>query len=280
MPAAPASPFLNRVRQQLDALHPAERQLAEFVLDFPGDMASYAASELARLSGVSNATVSRFIKRLGYRDYEQARLQVREERSTGSPLYLASRTPSMDAPFEAHLARSQDNLARTLARLDPATTDAVARACLAARRVWVLGFRTSQSFAAYFRWQLFQIKESVQLVPAPGDTLGQYLASIEPDDVVVVFALRRRPTHLRHLLQALINRGAPVLYVSDEAGSPRQGLTWCIHCVCDSALPLDDHSAVTSVSHLLLSRMLELAGPAERARLSAIEAEHSGLQEL
>ena len=55
--------FLERVRQQLAEFHPMERQLAEFVLDFPGDLASYAANELAALSGVSNATVSRFIKR-------------------------------------------------------------------------------------------------------------------------------------------------------------------------------------------------------------------------
>jgi DNA-binding MurR/RpiR family transcriptional regulator len=60
-----------------------ERQLAEFVLDFPGDLPSYAASELAALAGVSNATVTRFIKRLGYLHYDDARRQVREARGAG-----------------------------------------------------------------------------------------------------------------------------------------------------------------------------------------------------
>ena len=58
--------FLFRVRDALDDLHPAERRLGEFVCDFPGELASYSASDLARLAQVSNATVTRFVRRLGY----------------------------------------------------------------------------------------------------------------------------------------------------------------------------------------------------------------------
>lgn len=50
-------PFMARVRAILPDLHPSERRLAEAVLDFPGDMAGYSASEIAELAGVSNDTV-------------------------------------------------------------------------------------------------------------------------------------------------------------------------------------------------------------------------------
>ena len=72
-PKLPAASFLARVREAFASLHPTEKKLAEFVLDFPGELASYSASELARLSGVSNATVTRFIRRLGYTNFEAAR---------------------------------------------------------------------------------------------------------------------------------------------------------------------------------------------------------------
>ena len=39
--------FLQRVRQHLQALPATERQLADFVLEFPGELASYAGNELA-----------------------------------------------------------------------------------------------------------------------------------------------------------------------------------------------------------------------------------------
>ena len=44
-------PFLARIRTSLPKLHRAERQLATFLLDFPGELAAYDAQELARLSG-------------------------------------------------------------------------------------------------------------------------------------------------------------------------------------------------------------------------------------
>lgn len=49
----------------MNELPATERRLAEFVLDFPGDLASYTGAELAELASVSKATVSRFVRRLG-----------------------------------------------------------------------------------------------------------------------------------------------------------------------------------------------------------------------
>ncbi|MBP6853566.1 MAG: MurR/RpiR family transcriptional regulator [Rhodoferax sp.] len=280
MTAAPPKSFLTRVRQNLSVFHPMERQLAEFVLDFPGDLPSYAASELATLAGVSNATVTRFIKRLGYRHYDDARRQVREERGAGSPLFLASRGTTPENRFDAGLQRSQDNLQRTLARLDAAEVDTIARALLGARKVWVIGFRSSQSFASYFRWQMFQVKEDIHVVPTAGDTLGQYMASICPVDVVVVFALRRRPVSLRNVIAHIVRSGAGVVYISDERVARHEGLTWPLYCSCASDSPLDDHVAVIGLCHLLVSRAIDLAGPQGRARLNAIEASYDALHEL
>jgi DNA-binding MurR/RpiR family transcriptional regulator len=280
MTEATMTSFLTRVRQNLGAFHPMERQLAEFVLDFPGDLPSYAASELATLAGVSNATVTRFIKRLGYRHFEDARRQVREERGAGSPLFLASRSTAVENRFAASLERSQDNLQRTFARLDARGIDQMAKALLSARKLWVCGLRSSQSFASYFRWQMFQIKEDTHLIPHAGDTLGQFTASILPKDVVVVFAVRRRPAALGALVAQVVASGARVLYVSDEQVPRDEGLTWHLYCACDSHSPLDDHVAVTSICHLLASRVMELAGPRERERLTAIEASHDALREL
>lgn len=280
MNEATTTSFLTRVRQNLGAFHPMERRLAEFVLDFPGDLPSYAASELAALAGVSNATVTRFIKRLGYQHYEDARLRVREERGTGSPLLLASRTAVVENRFTESLERSQDNLRRTFARLDAQVIDQIAKALLSARKVWVCGLRSSQSFASYFRWQLFQLKEDTVLFPQSGDTLGQYTASIVAQDVVVVFAVRRRPVGLGALLEQIVASGARILYISDEQVTRKNGMTWHLYCACESDSPLDDHVAVASLCHLLTSRAIELAGPHERERLITIEANHDALHEL
>ena len=79
--------FVRRVRGQLDQLSAAERRLADFLLEFPGELASFAGNELAQLAGVSPSTVSRLIHRIGYDNYQEARRHARQEKKSGSPLF-------------------------------------------------------------------------------------------------------------------------------------------------------------------------------------------------
>lgn len=291
----PAASFLTRVRDSFASLHPTEKRLAEFVLDFPGELASYSASELARLSGVSNATVTRFVRRLGYANFEAARRNVREEKQTGSPLFLTGRGASSPAgtagtgaaastnpagSLEAHVAQGQDNLRRTFSRFSGNDIQAIAHTLLAARKVWVTGFRSSQSLATYLQWQIFQVKEDIQVFPSPGGTFGESLGSMVADDLVVVFGLRRRPVRLRMIIHQLVRTGARVLFISDENLARNTSVTWHLQCACTAPGPLDNHVAVIALCHLLANRVVELSDHAGRERLAAIEAQHDVLGEF
>jgi DNA-binding MurR/RpiR family transcriptional regulator len=277
----PAASFLARVREIFSSLHPSEKKLAEFVLDFPGELASYSASELARLSGVSNATVTRFVRRLGYTSFDAARRNVREEKQAGSPLFLAGRGPdSSDASLEGQVAQGHENLRRTFSRILASDLQAMARTLLGARKVWVTGFRSSQSLATYLQWQIFQVKEEIQVFPNPGGTFGEYLGSITEQDMVVVFGLRRRPARLRTILNQLVKTGAQVLFISDENLARNPNVTWHLQCACASPGPLDNHVAVIALCHLLANNVIELSDHAGRERLALIEARHDALGEF
>ena len=51
-------------------------------LDRPGELAAWNASELAEHAEVSNATVSRLVRRLGYGSYDEARRAAEESDAT------------------------------------------------------------------------------------------------------------------------------------------------------------------------------------------------------
>ena len=123
-------PFFARVRAALDSFSPTERKLAQVVLDYPINLAGYSASELAQLTGVSNATVTRFIRRLGYDSYEEARRTARLEATTsGLPLPSSGIALSPSTPNCALLWQQlQDNLTATLAQIPASTMDAMASA--------------------------------------------------------------------------------------------------------------------------------------------------------
>jgi DNA-binding MurR/RpiR family transcriptional regulator len=278
-----ASSFVTRIRRIQHDLHPAERRLAEFLLDFPGELASYSASELARLAHVSNSTVSRFVQRLGYRTYDEARRIVRAEKEAGPALYQSTaRTRSRSGQTAAHIDQGRENLQRTFVRIAEAELKSICTAVLKARKVWLVGFRSSHAFASYLRWQIFQVIENVLTIPQGGETLAEHLASIQPTDVVIFFGLRRRPAILAGLLSQTGRTGAQVLYVTDDAPvwTDRTRPKWCIQCDCSSLGPLYNHVSVIALCHLLATKIIEMSGEAGRRRLTAIEVEHEALAEL
>jgi DNA-binding MurR/RpiR family transcriptional regulator len=281
VPLDQARSFLSRVRGELHRMHSAERRLAEFVLNFPGEIASYSASELAKLANVSNSTITRFIQRLGYVNYDDARKRVRAEREGGAALYFSAQgIHDPDKALEAHLEQGRTNVSRTFAVISMAEIDAVAEAMLAARRVWIIGFRTSHAFAIYLRWQTIQVIENVLLIPGAGETLGENLVSIAPNDCVIVFGLRRRVPHTEHVLEQIVKSKAKLLYITDESIERRADVTWHVQCQTSSPGPLFNHVSVMSYLHLLATRVIERAGKAGRKRLSAIEISHDVLNEL
>lgn len=58
----------ERLKEQYPSLSPQEQRVADFIFDHFDDLISYNSAELAQLSGVSKATVSRLFKRLAMRN--------------------------------------------------------------------------------------------------------------------------------------------------------------------------------------------------------------------
>lgn len=218
--------FLTRVRESLSTLNPAERRLGEFVCDFPAELASYSASELATLAQVSNATVSRFVKRLGYENYEAARRHARVEKQSGSRLFLTGSVDSASVQsVEAHVAQGVANIESTFLGISEGQISAVAQSMLDARKVWVLGFRSSYPFASYLQWQMTQVVENIVALPGAGQTLGESLVSMTEQDMVVVFGLRRRVANMDAILELIRKNGAKLLYITDEGVAPLSSVT-------------------------------------------------------
>ena len=272
--------FLNRVRSILSDLSPAERRLGDFVCDFPGEVATYSAQELAALAHVSKATVSRFVQRLGYESYEEARRHARLDRQSGSRLFLTTTDTSGEQSIAANLSQGIANLEETLRPIGETQISGAAEAILAARKVWVIGFRASFAFATYLQWQLTQVIENVVAIPGGGQTFGEHLASLSPDDVVIFFGLRRRVSQTEALLDQIGRSGARLLFVTDESAEYETRSQWHFRCQTLAPGPLFNHTAVMALCHLLIMRCIEIAGAPGRTRLRNIEALNDALDEL
>lgn len=270
--------LLSRIRDAYPGLTPAERKLADLILSFPGEIAGFSASELAQMSSTSNAAVSRFVQRIGFSKYEEMRRLSRDAQAGGSPLYLVARDG--EAPPFRTAPASLRNIEAMLAELDEAGLRAVVGKLARARKLWVVGFRHGHFLAGYVQWQLKHLRPDVHLVPKAGETLGENLADLGPEDAVVLFALRRRVPAIGALIRMARGAGASVVAIADQTFAENGPGLDILRCRTTGPSPIDDHSAVMVLCHAIVDLCLLELGRAGHARLARIEELHEDAEEL
>lgn len=273
--------FLSRVKTALPDLHRAERKLGCFLLDFPGDLAAYDAQELARLSGVSKSTVSRFVRRLGFSSYESARRAARDERQRGSRHFLAhAESVPPEHQLSTSLREEVENVTKTFERIDAGDLDALAVAIVAAPKVWIVGYRISHSFASYVYWQLVKVVPNAALIPQAGESLGEHFAAMQPDDLVIWIALRQRMGNTDAALSQLARLGLSTALISDDGIDIDSRVRWHFRCRIETSSPQFNHASVTSLCHQIVTRATLRAGLDGRTRLRRIDDFNRDLGEV
>lgn len=274
----------GRIHESYGQLPASERKLADLILDFPGDVAAYSATELSQLAGVSKAAATRFVKRLGFRNFEEARRLARGAKTWGSPLYLQSKSDrlrDLKSDLRIYVEDEMEMLRATFGSFDEAVLEEIVAALLSAKRLWFLGFRNSHFIAAYGRAQFIQFRNQVHLLPVAGDTLGEHLGDLNAGDLLVVIGMRRRVRDLRKVMALAAESGAKILYVTDPTArmTARQA-TWALRCQISSEFPFDSYAAAFSLLRFLSVEAFRKAGKKGRARLEGIERYHESLGEF
>ncbi len=271
----------ERLRSHYPQLSPQEQRIADFVFDHFDDLISYNSAELARLSGVSKATVSRLFKRLGYEKYKDMRDELRVLRQSGMPLTDNRDAVQGNTLLSRHYKQEMANLTQWVNALDAQQFGEVVQALCTASRVFIVGMRNAYPVALHLRQQLVQARAQVQMLPQPGQTLGEELVDITPDDLVIVMAFRRRPRIIRPLLQQLQQQNIPVVALCEPQAQGMVTLTrWQLCAPLDSVSAFDSYASAMSLVNLLANALLHEMLSQGRQRIHHIAGLYQRLDEL
>ncbi|MDE1514193.1 MULTISPECIES: MurR/RpiR family transcriptional regulator [Vibrio] len=242
----------ERITQQYSRLTESSRRVADYLQLNPEKILMLSTAEIAESCLVSKASVSRFIRQLGYEDHVALRNELMQEREKGIPLL----TSNIDDPEIQHDMRALQQLCAQLAILDiTELVDAIAKA----KRVKVIGYRNSYPLALHFRQQLMQCRSEVELLPLPGQTLGEDLVSLSEDDFVIVIGIRRRVAQFEKIMQYL--HGKPSLLITDQSGHKYAGsVMHCLICHMNNQAPLDSYAVPMSLISYLVNKVYRHLG--------------------
>ncbi|WP_165793787.1 MurR/RpiR family transcriptional regulator [Hyphococcus luteus] len=145
------------IANHLNALSDLERKIADYTLANYREAAMLSIGELAGACGVSNTTINRYARNLGYDGYHEYRRTLRDEISEKTSLTLLKGMVRQGGSTEIlNISLKEDS--RLIDGLSDgidaaAFEDTVAR-ILSARRVFVLGNGSSAYLAGYLAFNL------------------------------------------------------------------------------------------------------------------------------
>jgi DNA-binding MurR/RpiR family transcriptional regulator len=273
-----------RIHDRLEKLPPSERKLAALILERQDDLLTYSATELARIAGVSKATAARLFRSLGYSDFNEVRLQAREERNRTAPF---ERLPATvlevggARTIEAHLAIEVANVTRSFEALRSDRLGEAADLLAEASRLAVLGLGLEEGLARYARLQFARLRPEVHLMGAQPGAWGEDLAMTGAGDALLLISVAPRPRILRSILDyARTARTAIVAVVDFDSAAWAQRFAHVV-LPCYGAGPhgAASHTAPISMLRLLAAAVADRAGRASRRRSELIAEIHEELED-
>ncbi|MEM6383158.1 MAG: MurR/RpiR family transcriptional regulator [Pseudomonadota bacterium] len=219
-----ASRLILRIHEKQPRLTGSEQKLAHVLLENQGIVETHTATELANLAGVSKATTARFFRNLGYADFEEVRLQAREERNRTEPY---ARTSILSEPtvlgrsIGDHMDLELRNLTRTFEELRSDRLPEIAALITAAPNLWFLGFGAEEGVARVGRALFSQLRHGVHHMAGAGQDWQSDLAMAGPRDVLVLVTLEPRPKVLRSIVSFARTSRIKIITLTDHAYQPQ-----------------------------------------------------------
>jgi DNA-binding MurR/RpiR family transcriptional regulator len=253
-------------------LSPAQRRIAQYLLDHMPDPAFLSSVVLARRAGVSQPSVTRFAAALGFSGYPAFRDALRDIAldGPGSVAAPASGPHAADEvnPLQAAVADEMANL-RALHELlaDPRAVTGLAAELAASVPLAVLGLRISAPVAEYFAFAARRIHPDVRCLTFGGSVVFDALLHVSEAGGrwLVAFALPRYPAETVHALRFARRLGMRTAVITDARFVPfATDADVLLPAGVGTRLLFDSHAAPAVLAAVIVQAMAD-ADP-ERAR--------------
>ena len=214
----------ERIRGKLSNFTRAERQLANTILENYPVSGLGSITSLSKASRVSNPTIVRMAKKLGFTGFAQLQNMLRSEveATISNPITRHDRWAER-VPDTHLLNRFADaavnNLHQTLSQIDPGDFDAVATLLSdESRHIHIAGGRITNPLADYLFTHLQMIRDGLTMIPPNTNTWPHYILSMKPGDVLVVFDIRRYEREVSRLADTARNQNLEILLFTYQVG--------------------------------------------------------------
>lgn len=209
-----------KIRSNYKEMGPAEKKIADYIIDNLNEIMATSISELAEKCGCGDATVVRFSRRLGYEGFQALKIAIAGD--LGSASAISSEINKSDSCYEIFSKRINDiavTLQNTEAVLDAESLERAAEIIMKAKRIVVFGLGNSAAIAADAAHKFLRLGLNAQY--CTDNHLQAIIAShIDRQSVAIAISHSGSSKDIVEALQLSKIGGATTIAITNYGSSP------------------------------------------------------------
>jgi DNA-binding MurR/RpiR family transcriptional regulator len=224
-----------------------QKKLAVFMVERWDELPLMAITDIARETGLSTASVSRFTRQFGFKGFYEFKDRIKDE--VKSAINPVDRFFRLDTDLSGKKSLSkvarQDvkNINRLLSQMSEQVFTSLLHQVENASRVFVFGVGISSIFAHFLRYVFNQVQKDTHLLDERDISVEENILSVGEDDLIILlsfFPYSRSTVEFAQLAREL---DRPVVAISDNQHSPISE-----HVSSVVVIPRDNVLFTTSIS--------------------------------
>ncbi len=220
-----SSDLLTKLEESYSGFSKGQKAIADYILNHYDKAAFMTAAKLGNTVGVSESTVVRFVVELGYEGYPDLKkvLQqlIKNKLTAVQRVHVTAERIQENGVLQSVLNSDIANISETLSRVDETEFNNAIEAIVNAKKIYIIGARSSSTLAYFLSFNLNLIFDNIRLIEVNGASeLFEQMIRIGEDDVIIGISFPRYSQRTVKALRFAKNRGATVISITDSKSSP------------------------------------------------------------
>ena len=221
--------FEKRVKES--TLTKTEKKIADYFLENLNNICFMTATSISIEVGVSDTSIIRFIRSLGYSSYSDFQREMKEEMvrqindaaNSMSPANKYKNTIeslSKNNLIDNLMEQTFKNLQKTFEQLNYEAINEAANILVKSKHKYIIGFRGSASLASFMGGKLRYLLPNISICTHADSELIEQIIDIEKGDCILLYSF---PIHTKLCTSAIDiahSKNANIIVVTDKITSP------------------------------------------------------------
>lgn len=216
--------LISLIQQKFTKLSKGQKLIAQYILSNYDKAAFMTAAKLGDTVGVSESTVVRFANALGFEGYPllQKSLQelIKTKLTTVQRVEMSKEYSSDWAILKKVLRSDIENIKGTLDEIDAQSFEGIINKILTARKIYIVGLRSSAAIGEYLSFYLNLILDNVVLVNYGISDVFEQILKVGKEDLVIGISFPRYSKRTFELLNYAREQGAEIVSLTDSHLAP------------------------------------------------------------